>query len=230
MAEGNQAMATMRTSEQTAPGDPSDSVAARVAELRELAQSDATGARDQAWQWLIEAGQRLRTDRDAAIGELTAVFMAGRPPSGIDGETEGALIGWAAAPLIDQLLTALTDRWLPWAGKRFSATDRTGDNVLRPNANPVSRVLWPSYRMRSSGLRLMAFDFNTYVQGGVLDTGVDVLVIDYASVESNPRLLIKQIRDELVEVVPGANLGKMIYEGPGNRHTLLAYFALKSAL
>lgn len=223
-------METIPRPKSATPGTTADVVAARVAELRELARSDATGARDQAWRWFRRAGQRLRTDRQAAMSELAALFAAGRPPGPIDGETEGALIGWAAAPVPDYLLTALTDRWLPWAGKRFKAGQSTGDNVLPPNAKVASKVLWPRYQMRSSRERLIGFDFTTYVQRGVLDTGMDVLVIDYASVESNPRLLIKQIRDELVEVVPGANLGKMIYEGPGDRHTLLAYFALKSAL
>jgi hypothetical protein len=223
-------METIPGSKSAAPGTTADVVADRVAELRELAQSDATGARDQAWRWFRQAGQGLRTDRRAAMSELADMFAAGRPPVSIDGETEGALIGWASAPVPDYLLTALTDRWLPWAGKRFKAEQNTGDNVLPPNAKMASKILWPRYPMRSSGERLIAFDFTTYVQRGVLDTGMDVLVIDYASVESNPRLLIKHIRDELVEVVPGANLGKMIYEGPGNRHTLLAYFALKSAL
>ena len=223
-------MGAISRSKSSTPGKPAGLVAARVAELHELARSDATGARDQAWQWFRQAGRGLRSDRRAAMSELAALFAAGRPPAAIDGETQGALIGWAAARVPDYLLTALTDRWLPWAGKRFKAEQSTGDNVLPPNAKVASKVLWPRYQMRSSGERLIGFDFTTYVQRGVLDTGTDVLVIDYASVESNPRLLIKQIRDELVEVVPGANLGKMIYEGPGDRHTLLAYFALKSAL
>jgi len=223
-------MGAISRSKSSTPGKPAGLVAARVAELHELVRSDATGARDQAWQWFRQAGRGLRSDRRAAMSELAALFAAGRPPAAIDGETQGALIGWAAARVPDYLLTALTDRWLPWAGKRFKAEQSTGDNVLPPNAKVASKVLWPRYQMRSSGERLIGFDFTTYVQRGVLDTGTDVLVIDYASVQSNPRLLIKQIRDELVEVVPGANLGKMIYEGPGDRHTLLAYFALKSAL
>jgi hypothetical protein len=223
-------MEAISRSKSSTPGSPAGLVTARVAGLRELAQADATGARDQAWRWFRQAGRGLRTDRRTAMSELAALFAAGRPPAPINGETQGALIGWAAAPVPDYLLTALTDRWLPWAGKRFKAEQSTGDNVLPANAKVASKALWPRYPMRSSGERLIGFDFTTYVQRGVLDTCMDVLVIDYASVESNPRLLIKQIRDELVEVVPGANLGKMIYEGPGNRHTLLAYFALKSAL
>jgi hypothetical protein len=58
---------------------------------------------------------------------------------------------------------------------------------------------------------------------------VDVLVIDYESVDANPRFLIRQIRDELVEVVPGANLGKMLVRLPRREQLLPAcYFALKS--
>ncbi len=42
-------------------------------------------------------------------------------------------------------------------------------------------------------------------------------------------LLIRSIRDELVEVVPGAYLGKMLWRHDAERHTLLAYFALRQA-
>ena len=35
------------------------------------------------------------------------------------------------------------------------------------------------------------------------------------------------IRDELVEILAGAYLGKMLWRHDGDRHTLLAYFALR---
>ena len=54
-------------------------------------------------------------------------------------------------------------------------------------------------------------------------------MIDYESVPSNPRLLIRQIRDELVQIVPGANLGKMLVKVPRRSELFGAlYFALKS--
>ena len=205
------------------------SVEARVAQLRELAHEDPVLVRDQAWQWFSEAGERLVTDRQAAMSELGALFATGRPSTGIDGETEGALVGWVAAPVVDRLLRLVTDRWLPWAGKRFDSAAGTGDNVLLASTKPIARAVWPVYRLRPFGKRFTGFDFTTSIQRGALDPELDVLVIDYASVRSNPWLFIKQIRDELVEVIPGAHLGKMILEGPGDRHALLAYFALKSA-
>jgi hypothetical protein len=56
-------------------------------------------------------------------------------------------------------------------------------------------------------------------------------VIDYESVPENPNLLIRQIRDELVQIVPGANLGKMLVKVPRRKELFAAlYFALKSEL
>ena len=55
-----------------------------------------------------------------------------------------------------------------------------------------------------------------------------MLVIDYYPVESNPRFIIRQIRDELVEIVPGANLGKILWRRDEDDHALIGYFALRS--
>jgi hypothetical protein len=40
--------------------------------------------------------------------------------------------------------------------------------------------------------------------------------------------VIRQIRDELVEIVPGANLGKMLVKLPRRPYFNALYFALKS--
>jgi hypothetical protein len=202
-----------------------------VAQLRELAERDPNAARDEAWAWFTLAGARARSDRDGAIAELNELFRSGRPSQGIDGETEGALVTFTVHPLFDRAIATLTGAWMPWLGKRFDAEAKTGDNLLARSARWPSRLPWPTYPMTDSGAGLVAFDFNTWIEPGAVDSDRDVLVIDYASVERNPRVIIKQIRDELVEVVSGAHLGKMLWrhgDGPGARHTLLAFFALKS--
>jgi hypothetical protein len=51
--------------------------------------------------------------------------------------------------------------------------------------------------------------------------------IDYDS-EENPRLLIRDILDELVQVVPGAYLGKILLRR-AETWRLLGYFALQPA-
>jgi hypothetical protein len=106
---------------------------------------------------------------------------------------------------------------------------RAATNLLLRSARWPSKLLWPAYRLRDAGEHLAAFDFQTRVQRGALDTDTDVLVIDYEPVESNPRLIIRQIRDELVEVAPGVHLGKMLWRHRDGRHTLVAYFALREA-
>jgi hypothetical protein len=57
-----------------------------------------------------------------------------------------------------------------------------------------------------------------------------VLKIDYGPVESNPRLIIRSIRDELVQLLPDTYLGKSLWRSEDNReerYSCLAYFALR---
>jgi hypothetical protein len=206
-------------------------IAERVARLSALAESSPTAAREEAWAWIAELGRRARRDRGDALAELALLFRAGRPATGIDGPTDGALVTFTIQPVFDTAIAALTTAWLPWAGKRFEAAAEKGDNLLLRSARIPTKLLWPRYRTRDAGRHLAAFDFETRVEPGAIDTDREVLVIDYAPVAANPALVIKSIRDELVEVVPGANLGKMLWRhGNGERHSLLAYFALRSEL
>lgn len=208
---------------------PSGPIAERVGKLRELSQTDPEAAREEAWTWIRELGKRARSDREGALADLQALFLCGRPAEGIEGQTEGILVTWTMHPLADKLMGAITNAWMPWLGKKFELEQRTGLNTLANSARWPAKILWPLYATREAPLGRSAFDFKTYVEAGRLDPSIDVLVIDYQSVESNPGLLIRQIRDELVQIVPGANLGKMLVNVPGRREPFPAlYFALKS--
>jgi|GEM_PF-900306 len=204
-------------------------VAQRVAKLREEAQSQPLAARDQAWSWLVELSRRAASDRDGALAELQELFLSGEPATGISGQTEGILVTWAMHPVADRVIGSATNAWMPWLGKKFYPEENRGENTLRPSARWPAKLLWPLYSTRDSPLGRTAFDFKTYVEAGRLDPSVDVLVIDYAEVATNPRLVIRQIRDELVQLVPGANLGKMLVNVPRRPDPILGlYFALKS--
>jgi hypothetical protein len=208
---------------------PVTAVERRVARLRELAGQDPAAAQSETWAWFVEAGRRIQRDRPGAMAELGELFRAGEPSRGMDGPTEGTLVGFTLQPAFDRVVAMLTTGWLPWAGKRFDSGAARGDNLLLRSARWPAKLLWPLYGMRDATDRLTAFEFTTWVEPGALDPDRDVLVIDYASVEENPALVIKRIRDELVEIVPGAHLGKMLWRhGEGERHSLLAYFALKT--
>jgi hypothetical protein len=210
---------------------PSGPVAERVAKLRELAGEDPKAAREQAWSWITSLSERAHSDRSGALDELQALFVCGRPARGVSGQTEGILVTWTMHPLADRVVGSITDAWMPWLGKRFDPETHTGINTLTDSARWPAKILWPFYATRDAELGRSAFDFNTYVEAGRLDPSIDVLVIDYESVESNPRLLIRSIRDELIEIVPGANLGKMLVNVPGRREPFPAlYFALKSEI
>jgi hypothetical protein len=212
----------------TAEQTPTSEVATRVAELRELAAIDVDDAARQAWAWFEELGQRAGSDRKGAEAELDELFALGKPPQGIDGATEGILVAPLIQPLVDRVARSITSLWMPWQGKSFNAAAGRGDNRLTGETRWIAKLLWPLYGTKAGehGERL-AFDFETRVEPGMLDPDTEVLVIDYAPIEDNPRLIIKSIRDELVEVVPGANLGKILYRrGGGYRN--IGFFALRS--
>ena len=216
---------------QTLAALPSGAVAERVAKLRERSRRDPRGAREEAWSWLQELGERAHRDREAALSDLQAIFLCGRPAEGIEGQTEGILVTWTVHPLSDRLIGTVTDAWMPWLGKKFDRAQRHGINTLTGSARWPAKLLWPFYSTTPSERGRSAFGFETYVEAGRLDPSVDVLVIDYAKVESNPALLIRQIRDELVQIVPGANLGKMLVNAPGRREPFpVLFFALKSEI
>lgn len=39
----------------------------------------------------------------------------------------------------------LTKRWLPWRGKRFGASSRSGGNIFSKNSLRLARVIWPVF-------------------------------------------------------------------------------------
>jgi hypothetical protein len=212
----------------TAAETPTADVATRVAELRELAATDVEGAARRAWAWIEELGERASSDRDGAERELDELFALGKAPQGLDGATEGILVAPLIQPIVDRVARTITSFWMPWQGKSFDAAAGRGDNRLTGETRWIAKLLWPLYGTKegADGERL-AFDFETRIEPGMLDPGTDVLVIDYAPVEGNPRLIIKSIRDELVEIVPGANLGKILYR-QGSGYSNIGFFALRS--
>ena len=201
-------------------------IARRVDALRKLAASDPESARDLCWALLRELGARAPLHADAAAG-LDELFHLGTPPERIDGQTEGILVGFVWRRPVNVALRAVTGAWMPWLGKRFNAAESRGDNVLLTSARWPSKLLWPLYQSRPAEGGRAAFDFETAVEPSKDDPSMDALKIDYHDVAENPRLLIRSIRDELVEIVPGAYLGKMLWRHDDERHTLLAYFALR---
>jgi hypothetical protein len=221
------ATTTTKTTEPAAEEALSE-IAQRVAELRKVAQSSPATAADSAWASFKQLGEEAGVDREAAAEKLNELFRLGVPPTGIDGQTEGIFVTPLIIPPVDRVLRLITGAWMPWLGKRFDAGSQMGDNTLTGSTRLVAKLLWPLYSTKEYGSNRAAFDFETRVEPGRNDPDRDVLVIDYFPVNSNPRFIIRQIRDELVEIVPGANLGKILWRRDEDDHALIGYFALRS--
>jgi hypothetical protein len=218
MATRATAAADSATAKPRVGGSP---IAEKLADLRQLASTEPARARDEAWAWIKELGKAHDTD---ALDEL---FELGTPSYGLDGQTEGILVTFTMHPIPDRIIHTITGAWMPWLGKRFNAVANSGDNVLASSARWPAKLLWPLYRTKPSDRGRAAFDFETAIEPSKSKSNIEALKIDYGPVDSNPRLIIRRIRDELVELVPGAHLGKMLWRQDAEPYPCLAYFALR---
>ncbi|TLH49620.1 hypothetical protein C1S80_28340 [Mycolicibacterium aubagnense] len=210
-------------------GTTADSAAGdRLEWLRKSVSEGQSGAARSAWSWIVELSTLADNDADSAEAQLNELFRLGTPPVDLDGPTEGILVMTTTNPALDTVTRAVTALWMPWQGKRFDADTGTGDNRLTRSTGLVGKLLWPLYSMRDAESGKLAFDFATYVEAGKDDADRQVMVIDYANVESNPRLVIRSIRDELVELVPGVYLGKILFNTGSDRYSKIGYFALRT--
>ncbi len=196
-------------------------VAQRVAELRGKAKQDRAATQEETWDWFKQLGSER--DEDA----LSELFSLGEAPKNLDGPTDGILVVPLIQGVLDQGLSLITSIWMPRSGKRFDAANSRGDNLLAESAHWPAKLLWPRYATKEIEGARAAFDFNTYVEPGKHDPDTDVLVIDYAPVSENPDLLIRKIRDELVEIAAGAHLGKILYRTGEDTYRNLGFFALR---
>ncbi len=201
-----------------------------VEALQVLAETDPDLARRQSWNQIRLAGTRAGRRRAEAHDSLNRIFGLGTLPAPIlDGRFDGVAVTPATFATADPALRALASLWMPWLGKRFDAETQTSDNVMLPSARLPSKLLWPGYRFRGLGDgRYAAFRFRTYAGTGALDHERRVLKIDYDR-DENPRFLIRDILDELVQVVPDVYLGKALLRrgGPTSPNwRLVGYFAL----
>jgi hypothetical protein len=194
----------------------------RVSDLR---KREAAG---EAWQWIVDLKEAAKSDSAAAEAELNSIFKLGTPPTNLDGPTDGILVMTTTNPALDAAVRMVTGLWMPWQGKRFDSVSGSGDNRMVSAARLPSKLLWPLYKMKDAADGKLAFDFKTYIDAGKADPDVQVMVIDYSDVGDNPRLIIRSIRDELVEVVPGTYLGKILFRLPRDRYEMIGFFALRT--
>jgi hypothetical protein len=129
---------------------------------------------------------------------------------------------------LTQLSEFITAAWLPWQGKRFDAAQSCGDNIFSRDSLLLTRLYWPLYRgvVDDGPNTYRAFAFQTYVASGLTDPDRQVLKIDY-DIPANPRLSVRRILDELVQVADDFYLGKANLKWWWGRWQVVAYFSLQ---
>ncbi|MCL5996059.1 MAG: hypothetical protein M1546_08380 [Chloroflexi bacterium] len=170
---------------------------------------------------------QLRAQDWAALNDL---FRATPPPSQpLDGFYAGQFVGLRLAPGVTQLAEWVAARWMPWLGKRFSAGQGSGDNTLRRDSYWIARAVWPLYRgYHDVEPRVYrAFTFRTSYGERAGEPGSRVFRLDY-DVPGNPRLTVRRIVDELVQLEAGFYLGRMVVHWWWGQHGVTAYFTLKA--
>jgi hypothetical protein len=171
----------------------------------------------------------LKQDRGRGLALLNDLFRAGTPPNlPLQGRYVGALVALDIAPGLTQIIEMIINRWLPWQGKTFDAAQACGDNIFTRDSLALAHLYWPLYRdYIDDGPTYRAFGFRTYVAPGLADPDRQVLKIDY-NLPGNPRLSIRRILDELVQVADGFYLGKAHICWWWGTWQCVAYFSLRS--
>jgi hypothetical protein len=184
-----------------------------------------TGDGERAWNQVRLAGVRAGSRPAEALRTLELLFRLGSAPDP-RGETRGAWLTPALPAVAQSMARAVTRAWMPWRGKRFE--EAHGENLVTSAARLPIKALWPSHRPRPLGDgRLAVFGFETRTAPSELDPGRQVLKIDYDH-DGNPSFFVRDVLDELVEVAPGAYLGRMLVRGRrGSPYRLAGWFALR---
>lgn len=199
--------------------------AARLAELRELAESEARAARSAAWQWLTSLDTREDADR------LDALFRIGSAPATIDGDGEGQVLGLFGSPFMGVVDRAVrlgrVLGGIGWTGKSFDGRAGTGYNRLTRTARVPMFCVMPRYGFSVRDGELVGFRFDHRVEPSPADPELEVRAVIYANPEYANPLMLPRTRDELVELLPGCLLGRALLQPDGGPWETIAYFALR---
>src|SRR5687768_12447582 len=172
--------------------------------------------------------RRMSKARQGSLDTLNEVFRLGFAPDGLEGRYRGRLITSTLFGPLDTYSRFMEKLYMPWLGKRFERASASGDNVFRPGMKVWGRLFWPlydTYKPFRDGL-LTGFRFRTSIGAGALDPDTQVLQLDY-NLPENPRFIVRDVLDELVQITGNYYLGKAYIRRPGGHYRLAAYFALQ---
>jgi hypothetical protein len=158
-----------------------------------------------------KAVANLPSHREDSLRRLEAIFADGAMPGDLDGPHVGRLLATPVQPVLAAPFEAATRLWMPWKGKVLSASSSSGRNLFTPGWRTAMKILWPRYEdvRAEPGGRFSTFAFDTWRGPSALDPSIEVFKIDYDH-PGSPRLLIRPILDELVQIDDGLYLGQAL--------------------
>lgn len=211
------------TTTPTGTGATADAV--RLADLRQLAETQPQAARAEAWAWLTSMDSRRESAR------LDALFRLGTPPASPDGDCEGEVLGLSGSRFMDVVDAAVRLGKLlggiGWTGKSFDAATGTGFNRLTRTSRIPMFLAMPRYGFEVRGGELIGFRFDHRIEPSPLTPEVEVRAITYDNPAYGNPLVLPRTRDELVELVPGCMLGRALLRPEDGPWGIVAYFALR---
>ncbi|MBJ7329705.1 MAG: hypothetical protein JHC95_07405 [Solirubrobacteraceae bacterium] len=207
--------------------------ALHLAELRALAAEAPHRAHAETWRWIGELSAADARER------LTALFPLGFASSAPRGDTEGLLVGKlfnGPGARVVNFSNAVGKRiGLGWRGKTFDAESGTG-------YNRITRATWLPMLLLTRGHRFRRIAGSSELQGFGFDHEIgrspypphpEVRAITYAKrAYRNPHrspMMVRQTRDELVELVPGVYLGRVLLDHR-NAWRHVGFFAVREPI
>ena len=187
-----------------------------------------TGSRAQDRLSEIRSTLRPKVVREHALAALDELFRGGMAPEEWpEGFTRGEVLTTSIARPVDAAVRGLLALYMPWLGKSFDPSTQSGVNVLKPSAKGPLKMLWRNYTPELERAdRIEAFPFRTRIEPGAIDTGVQVLKIDY-DFDANPDFIIRRILDELVQIDEHLYLGKILFRTKKRWHPI-GFFSLQN--
>jgi hypothetical protein len=196
--------------------------------MMQIQKQAALDSRAEAVQRIRAAQRQVKQNRASGFAALNEIFRAGTVPHPpLDGRYAGELVALDIAPGLTKLGEMVAAIWMPWQGKTFDAARSRGDNIFQRNSLPLARVMAPFYRgfIDDGSTTYRAFTFRTYIAPGKTDPDQQVLKIDY-DLAGNPRLTIRRVLDELVQLADVLYLGKAHFKWWWGNWQLVGYFTL----
>lgn len=155
---------------------------------------------------------------------LQQLFLKGTPPKDLNGFYHGKVEQFIPGNLIEFLGGLFIKVWLPWYGKVFDSSKKSGYNLIATQLVPLIRLRYTDMGVLGQEQnKTRIYLFQTSIQKSLKDP-IQVMRLNYDLLGNPPK--IRSIVDELVCVGKDSYLGKA-YLKENTTLRLIAVFSLR---